>query len=292
MRISPAVTLTASVVVGLLALVAARGWLQPSKADATANTVAEAKSEPTTRAVVVARRSIPRGAAIDTTRMEIEEWPVDSVPEGSFSSLDQVGSNEFAVRRALMPIEPGDAILDTALTEAGVRPTLSARLLPGYRAYSLRMTDVTGVGGFVLPGDRIDILFTWDQAPESRQVNLITEVLLQDVEVLGLDLNDDLADEDPATFKTATVAVSVNDAQKLSLAAQVGTLAFVLRGIEDRDIAEFSPERLSTAPAPAARVSLPVNVRKSTGPAPADNGPVRVEVMTPDATIAFNVPRS
>lgn len=288
MRISPAITLVASIAIGITALIAARGWLKPSQADATAIAVEE-PAEPETRSVVVARRAIPRGAAIDVDRLEIEEWPIESIPEDSFASFEEVGSTAFAARRALLPIAPGQAIVDTALTDAGVRPTLAARLEPGYRAFTLRMTDVTGVGGFVLPGDRIDVLFTWDQTPDSKQQTLITEVLLQDVEVLGLDLNDDLANEDPSVFQTATISVSVTDAQKLSLAAQTGTLAFVLRGIEDREVKEFKAERLTTAPISPSSSPKPVIRRQ---PRNTSNGPARVDVLTPEQTLAFNVPRS
>ncbi|MAK59543.1 MAG: Flp pilus assembly protein CpaB [Ponticaulis sp.] len=289
MRISPAITLVASIAIGITALIAARGWLQPSQADATSAELISEKAEPETRSVVVARRAIPRGGAIDVERLGVEDWPVSSIPEDAFMTLDEVGSTEFAVRRALLPISPGQAIVESALTDAGVRPTLAARLEPGYRAFTLRMTDVTGVGGFVLPGDRIDVLFTWDQTPDSKQQVLITEVLLQDVEVLGLDLNDDLANEDPSVFQTATIAVSVTDAQKLSLAAQTGTLAFVLRGIEDREIKEFKAERLSTAPIAPSTSPKPVT---RTQPRNTSNGPARVDVLTPAQTLAFNVPRS
>lgn len=290
MRVSPIVTLGASVAIGAVALFAARGYLKPNEAEATAYPEAAAPVVPTTRAVVVAKRNIPRGGAIDSTRLEIVEWPLDSVPEGSFMTIGEIGSTEFATRRALMPIEIGQAVLDTALTDVGERPTLAARLADGYRAYTLRMSDVTGVGGFVLPGDRIDVLFTWDQSPESRTQNLITEVLLQNVEVLGVDLNDDLANEEPSIFKNATIAVSVLDAQKLSLAAQTGTLSFMLRGIEDNEIGEFSAQQLSTGP--IASNDKPAPMKRAAPRTSASNGPVRVDVLSGEQAVSFNVPRS
>lgn len=285
MRFSPAITLVASVVIGGVALVGARGWLSPSKADAIVVSDVPEVKEPETLSVVVAKRAIPRGATIDETRLEVQQWPAEDVPEGSFRSVYAIGSTEYATRRALMPIDAGKPILDAALTAVGVRPTLAARLEPGFRAFTLRMTDVTGVGGFVLPGDRIDVLFTWDQTPESRQQTLITEVLLQDVEVLGLDLNDDLAEEDPETFKTATIAVKVEDAQKLSLAAQTGTLAFVLRGIEDREIGEFKNIVMSNKP-----------LNQKAGPAPqtrvaARSTSVKIDVLAGENVLAFDVPK-
>lgn len=289
MRISPVVTLIASIAIGAVALIAARGWLKPSQADATSiPQTAEESVAPQTMPVVVAKRAIPRGAAIDETRLEIVQWPVDDVPEGTFRTVSAIGSSDFAIRRALMPIEPGQAILDAALTDVGVRPSLAARLEPGFRAYTLRMDDVTGVGGFVLPGDRIDILFTWEQIAQARAKNITTEVLLQDIEVLAVDLNDDMAAEKPDTFKTATVAVSVSDAQQLSLAAEVGTLSFVLRGIDDREVGEFSRKRLVSnaplsegGPAPVSRPH----------PNPTGSSSANVSVLSGDEVLAFKVPK-
>lgn len=107
MRISPVVTLIASVALGAAALIAARGWLKPSQADATAAQVQVEPEIPQTMPVVVAKRAIPRGASVDDTRLEVVEWPVADVPEGSFRSIAAIGSTDFAVRRALMPIEAG-----------------------------------------------------------------------------------------------------------------------------------------------------------------------------------------
>lgn len=289
MRVSPIVTLGASVAIGAVALFAARGYLSPKEADATAYTEIEEPIAPTTRAIVVAKRNIPRGASIDASRLEIVDWPIENVPVGALDTIEDIGSTEFATRRALLPIDAGQVLVDAALTEAGVRPTLSARLADGYRAFTLRMSDVTGVGGFVLPGDRIDVLFTWDQTPDSRQQNLITEVLLQNVEVLGVDLNDDLANEEPSVFKNATIAVSVQDAQKLSLAAQTGTLQFMLRGIEDQSVGEFAAQKLSTSPIADSRNPAPV---KRSTPRAGGNGPVRVDVLSGEQALSFNVPRS
>lgn len=288
MRINPAITLIASIVIGAVAIFAARGWLKPSEADATAVQTANEPVVPQTLPVVVAKRAIPRGASIDESRLEIQQWPVDDVPEDSFRDIAAIGSTDFAVRRALMPIEAGQAIHSTALTEVGQRPTLAARLENGFRAYSLRMSDVTGVGGFVLPGDRIDILFTWDRNPDSKSQDLVTEVLLQDIEVLGVDLNDDMADETPKVFKTATVSVQVEDALKLSLASQTGTLSFVLRGIEDRGVETFAVRRLSKNSAPVSATGT----TKSKYRAPSQPANVRIEVMSGDEELSFSVPRS
>ena len=150
------------------------------------------------------------------------------------------------------------------------------------------MNDVTGVGGFVLPGDRIDVLYTWDKTPEDRTMNLATEVLLQNIEVLGVDLNDDPGAENPIVFKTATVAVSVEDAQKLSIATQSGTLSFVLRGVEDEEIGEYAIAERNPAPTPAPVRTASSSIRRA--PAVAPPRDVDVQVIAGDTEIEFTVP--
>ena len=288
MRISPAVTLVASIAIGGIAILAARGWLTPSKADATALAQEEIPPAPApvTVPVVMTKRNIPRGAVVEETRLEVVDWPAEDVPDGSFRSIASIGSTEFTVRRALTPIEAGKPVLDELLSGVGERPTLAARIPPGYRAFSVRMNDVTGVGGFVLPGDHIDILFTLDQSSGSRTKNLSSEVLLQNIEVLGVDLNDDTGTETPDVFKTATVAVSVEDAQKLSLAAESGVLSFVLRGVEDTSIGEYEIARRTVRTATGG-LSPPVGAG-----APTQNSPdgVQVSVVSGNNSVQFTVP--
>jgi pilus assembly protein CpaB len=98
----------------------------------------------------------------------------------------------------------------------------------GMRAYTIRMTDIAGVGGHALPGDRVDVMLMRDMSGENEQ-RFLTDVVLQNVKLLGVNLNTDQASTAPAAPSTATVEVSVEDAQKLAMAADLGTLSLVLR---------------------------------------------------------------
>jgi pilus assembly protein CpaB len=125
----------------------------------------------------------------------------------------------------LTAIEPNEPVLAVKITGAGQRATLSALVLPGMKAVTIRVNDVDGVGGFVQPGDHVDVALT-------RQVdkeNASTQVVLQNVRVLAIDQVADQRTANPAVAKSATLEVDTVGAQKLGLAGSVGTLALLLR---------------------------------------------------------------
>jgi pilus assembly protein CpaB len=97
------------------------------------------------------------------------------------------------------------------------------------RAVSIRIDDVSGVAGFILPGDRVDVMLTRRMEGAGPDTNLVTDIILQNVQVLGIDQLSDQDREKPVVARTATVAVTPEDAQKLALAQQAGTLGLALR---------------------------------------------------------------
>ncbi|MBK5265586.1 MAG: Flp pilus assembly protein CpaB, partial [Alphaproteobacteria bacterium] len=109
---------------------------------------------------------------------------------------------------------------------------ISAVLRPEMRATAVRIGDVSAVGGFVLPGDSVDVLITRTEGENSGQ---ITDVLLQNVRVIAIDLDANDNTSAPKVGKTATLEVSQVDAQKLALAQQIGSLSLVLRNVADQD---------------------------------------------------------
>ncbi len=146
-----------------------------------------------------------------------------SKPCGSFAKIADVLNG--GKRVALTAIEPNEPVLSTKITGPGQRATLSATLRDGLKAVTVRVNDVDGVGGFVLPGDHVDVSLT-------RQVdksNASSEVVLQNVRVLAIDQIADERTEKPSVVKAVTLEVDVVGAQKLSLAASVGSLSLMLR---------------------------------------------------------------
>ena len=238
MQLNPVVTLILSIVFGAAAILGARLWLGGGEDDQAGVAVVQpAPDEPVkieTEPVLVAVRDIPRGVKLDPAWFEVEERPVPRIPRGAFASVREL-EDSGDVRRTLVSVSAGQTLVEEMLLAPGMRASLSTRIHPGHRAFTIRTTDVSGVAGFVLPGDRVDVIFTEDAAPNSKEVKLVSKVLLQNIEVLGVDLNDDMTGEQPSVFKTATLAVTLDQAQQLSVAAQTGMLSLALRGSADEE---------------------------------------------------------
>jgi pilus assembly protein CpaB len=126
------------------------------------------------------------------------------------------------------------------VTGPGQRASLSAVITSGMRATTIRVNDVLGVAGFVLPGDRVDIMLT----RQIIQDQPITDVLLQNVKVLGIDQRADEQNNQPDVVKAVTLEVTAEQAQKLTLAAEVGTLSLALRDVSNVELARVKPVTL------------------------------------------------
>lgn len=114
---------------------------------------------------------------------------------------------------------------------------LSTSLTPGFKAVSIRVNDVLGVAGFVLPGDRVDVMLS--RSSSEVQGGDFVDVLLQGVKVLAIDQIADERKENPSVVRTVTFEVNTQEAQKLILAGNVGTLSLALRNVASSDIEEI-----------------------------------------------------
>ncbi len=177
--------------------------------------------------VVVATAPLRFGNTLSREHLKVIDWPATAVPEGAFTTIEEL-INEEEPRVVLQPIEPNEPILLTKVTGPGQRATLSTVIAEGMRAMTIRVNDVAGVAGFVLPGDRVDLLLT----REVIENQPITDVLMQNVKVLGIDQRAQAPEEQQAdVVKAVTIEVTVEQAQKITLAATVGDLSLALRDV-------------------------------------------------------------
>ncbi|HEX3917147.1 MAG TPA: Flp pilus assembly protein CpaB [Caulobacteraceae bacterium] len=233
MRTGTIVSLGASAVLGIGALIVARVWLPTTTPIAVAGKPPQLSAQMVP--VVVARADIPYGTKLDPSKLEIEQLPAGTAPQGAYSTTAQILTQAGGAPVVLTPISAREPLLPTKLSVGGARPTIAAALDDGMRAYTIMVSDVAGVGGHVLPGDRVDIVLTRElpKPADSTETcdckHYIADVVLQDVRVMGMDLNADPTSSTPAVAHTATLQVSVEDAQKLAVAAQSGTLSLALR---------------------------------------------------------------
>ncbi|RAK64767.1 Flp pilus assembly protein CpaB [Phenylobacterium kunshanense] len=239
MRLVTIVSLAASAVLGLGALFVAKIAL-PNAASAKAPATIEAQGEP----LVVASRAIKYGEKLNAGMLKVIKVPKSAVPAGAFTTVPQaLAADEGAPPVALTPIAQHEALLPTKISGPGARPTVAAEIAEGMRAYTLKVDDASGVGGHALPGDRVDVVLMRDLTPDGPQRNFISYVVVQNARVLGVDLNADPTSEKPSSPNTATLEVSVEDAQKLSVATTLGQVSLALRRNGQADIASAPPVR-------------------------------------------------
>jgi len=218
MRASSLVLLIIAGVMGVIAAILAQNWLEQQRAP---NIVVVPGSK--ARKVVVAAQPLRFGTELTSFNLKEVDWPAGAVPTGSFSGIDQL-LKPGERRVALAAIERDEALLSWKITGPGQRGTLSALITGDKKAVTIRVNDVFGVAGFVLPGDRVDVLLTRTEDKTSY-----TDVLLQNVRALAVDQLADERSEKPTVAKAVTLEVSTDEAQKLTLGSSVGSLSLALR---------------------------------------------------------------
>jgi pilus assembly protein CpaB len=254
-----------AILFGGLAVWVSRSWLDMQTSQRLSELEAE-RSAVELSTIVVADQPLRFGMSLDASHLREIEWPSSQLPSGAYSRIPQI--MEAGERVVLAPIERNEPLLSTKITGPGQRGTLSAVIGDGMRAVTVRVNDVAGVAGFVLPEDRVDVVLT----RQTERGEGVAEVLLQGVRVLAVDQLADQRSQDPTLAKAVTLEVDTRSAQKLALASAVGNLSLVLRRAGEM-AAEFT-QRITmgdlTAPpvfASAAREPLPVDSEVDAAPA-------------------------
>ena len=211
-----------AVVFGLLAVFIAQVWLN-NQANMRAQNMQPKDKPVATETIVVAAQPLRFGAELDAAMLKEIPWPAQAFPPGAFHKVHDLLSGGRRVVLAAM--EADEPVLALKITGPGQRATLSALVRKGMKAVTVRVNDVGGVGGFVLPGDHVDVVLT-------RQIDkgqATTEVVLQDARVLAIDqIADDRAAK-ATVAKSVTLEVNTVEAQKIWLASSVGNLSLLLR---------------------------------------------------------------
>lgn len=187
-------------------------------------------------AVVVAARPIELGQALTPDMLRLQVWPANALPPGSFTRVsDLIGGEQ---RVALRAIEPNEPILASRVSGEGGRATLSATIAAGHRAVAIRVNDVVGVAGFVLPGDFVDVLLTRQDGAGHQNQAMRTDLLIANVRVLAVDQTANESRNDPQVARAVTIEVTPADGQKVALAGQIGTLSLALRRADEAGAAQ------------------------------------------------------
>ena len=227
-----------AVVIGIIAVILANAYF--SGVEERSAIVAQQQK---LARIVVATQALEFGQPLTPQNLKLQNWPASSVPEGAFTSISEALKDN---RVALRPIVPGEPVLSSKVSGKDGRATLAALLPEGFRAISIPIDNVKGVSGFVLPGTTVDVLLLrkmeGDGATSDDQR---ADVILENARVIAID---QLADEKtgkPKVGRTATLAVTPTDAQRLAIANRMGDLQLTLRKIEPVLALDAPAQRLS-----------------------------------------------
>ena len=221
MRRATVITLGIAALFATGAIMFGRSWIDQQNASA---------QSPGMGTIVVTARALKFGDAIGAADVRQVRWPAESVPQGAFRTIADLRFGQEQ-RQALQDIAANEPLLASRITGSGQRAILSAVVSAGMRAFAIRVDDVVGVGGFVLPNDRVDIILVRaeDANRSNNNNNFRSDLLLQNVRVLGIDQEANTQENTPRVARAVTLEVSAEQAQVLSLASQAGSLRLALR---------------------------------------------------------------
>jgi pilus assembly protein CpaB len=186
--------------------------------------------------VVVAKMEIPLGAKITVEQLALAPMPNASAPEGAFLKLEEVVG-----RVAVTPIGVREPITKLKLAPEGVGAGLSAVIPEGYRAMTVKVDDIVGVSGFVMPGSYVDVVAVIvPVAASNSPQGPVSKIVLQNIKVLasGPKIDSPQDQRQPAEVKAVTLQVTPGEAEKLVLAANEGKLQLVMRNYTDQEDSE------------------------------------------------------
>ena len=283
MKLTTLISLGLSLILGAGAVFLGRSYMTSNTSDASAASLAPAVEM---SSVLVATSVIQTGDLIDRSSLKSAPWPAEAVPADALRSFDDLKETVYA--RGL--IVPGEPLMRAKLDDTGAILTLAASITPGMRAVSVVVGSDTGVAGFVLPGDRVDVnefIPREDAGSSSTREgervsgDVIARSVLKNVNVLAIDQSFEAGLEGARPSSTVTLEVTPDDALALSAASQRGALGLSLIGRHE-EAALVAEIRKSPAPvrvvsrARVARAPTTTRIRVI-------NGDSETEVTTPVA---------
>jgi len=284
--------------IGLALVVRAMG--SPSNSPTAVAAAAVVPTRPMAK-VLVAAKDLQPGQRLTESDLTWKDWPVDEVnpafitdgttplpsaeaaegatsaaarPEGAVASVTRAATNlatggakaDYIGSVVREPILAGEPIVSRKIVRAGDSGYMAAYLEPGMRAMAIRVTVETAAGGFILPGDRVDVLLTRETnlsnvgAQEGDRSKFASSTVMQNIKVLAIDQSTRAGDDEQAVVgATATLEVGPRDAEALALAKSEGELSLVLRSYADTG----GP---SGRVAPVARQSSAVRIYRGGAP--------------------------
>ena len=221
------------------------------------NTQPPPTTQTTFQPVVVATADLTMGAEIKAEDLKVAQFPDKGAPEGAYSRIEEVVG-----RGVVVNIVRNEPILPAKLASKEAGSGLPPVIPEGMRAVSVRVNDVIGVAGYVLPGTRVDVLAT--ASPTQNTADMTTKVVLANVQVLtaGTRMEQDQKDGKPVQVTVVTMSVTPEQAERLALASTEGKIQLALRNPLDQS----APATPGMRPSVLLGLSKPVAPTQSSSP--------------------------
>ena len=221
-RLPPWLWLLMALVFGATATFMALGWMKKQS-----QRQVQAPALPTTP-VVVAAKDIDVATAVRADQLSVVQWPQDRSPKGGFVRLEEV-----AGRVTVLPVGAGEPILEPKLAPQGTPAGMTALVSQGKRAMTVKVDEASGVAGFVIPNNRVDVVVSINRGEFSKDP--FARVVLENLRVLGTGqkIIEKQPDGKPQVVPTVTLEVNPVEGERLALASQEGHLSLVLRSQKD-----------------------------------------------------------
>ena len=247
------------------------------------------------RKVAVAKVGIAIGTKIAPEMVSVVQFPKESTPDGAFESPEKL-----AGRVAVTNINAREPITEARLAPEGTAGGLSAVIPEGYRAMTVKVDDVVGISGFIMPGTLVDVVVVIDPGEDRATQGPISKIVLQNIKVLanGQNIDKPESEREANSVKAVTLQVTPEQAEKLALASTEGKLQLVMRNSIDQGDEEttginkrtlLNGDRAVPAPEPG---SLKSEQPAKPAPKPARRPRTQAEAKPATAAPAQQAPRA
>jgi len=248
--------------------------------------------------VLVAAKDLSLGSEINAGDLKWQTWPGEKAFAGAIVRTEEQKAEEALQGRLIQRVAAGQPMLQSYIFKEGKGNVVAAMLDKGMRAVAIPVKADTMAGGFIVPGDTVDVILTYkvsiDREQKSAETesylrSYVSETILKNIKVMAVDQDTTRAENKAKIARTVTLAVDTKGAEKLALASEMGDLILSLRGIGD-DV-DLNLEALTTdveVSRAMQNVSRIANGGNGGGPIKIYNGDSVVEVRPRGASIINN----
>jgi pilus assembly protein CpaB len=224
--------------------------------------------------ILVASKPAKVADSVTEANFKWQDWPKDSVFDGAIQQEDKKKKiSEVANGKLRRDMSPGEPLLRSALSAPGRGNVLAAAMEPGMRAMAIKVSAQSMVGGFISPGDRVDVIMTYQvkmsgDAKESAAMTIdkyASQTILENVKVLAIDQSFRKEDDKAKVGRTVTLEVDTATAEKLVLATEMGELSLTLRALGDDQTANKTKRNVTTDVQVSSLLQELGKIKKSSG---------------------------